>query len=249
MTYQAFPESRCPAPTFVQDGKVLLVGGVLDCKRSWAGEVYYPDPVAIVQFELDIIRRWQTMYKRCAAPLLRRRHSRSKVREIFTRTMLMDPCKNNRRRIPLTSEGLFGASYECSRLGSSSLDQSESWITDDFEGLFNTNFNKDPSRPFRRPSYGAANHNVLGRLHDAVLHNRFFITSSGLPGIGPTTTKVGDTVAVLTGANMPFVLRKGVSMDLQNPYTVVGVCYVHGIMDGEAVVGPDVAKVEEISLL
>lgn len=49
-------------------------------------------------------------------------------------------------------------------------------------------------------------------------------------GMCPDTAQVGDLVCVLFGAQIPFVLRK------REPegYIVVGECYVHGIMDGEA---------------
>lgn len=53
----------------------------------------------------------------------------------------------------------------------------------------------------------------------------------------------------MAGANMPFILRKAPSADYQNSYSVVGVCYVHGIMDGKAVNGPDAGAVEEIILV
>jgi hypothetical protein len=58
----------------------------------------------------------------------------------------------------------------------------------------------------------------------------FFTTSRGLTGVGPRKIQPGDTVVVLFGARVPYVLRrKG------NHYRLIGDCYVHGLVDGEAV--------------
>ena len=48
---------------------------------------------------------------------------------------------------------------------------------------------------------------------------------------------------------MPFVLRKKAASESSMDYFLVGVCYAHGIMDGEAVKGPDAGKLEEIWLV
>lgn len=59
---------------------------------------------------------------------------------------------------------------------------------------------------------------------------RFFTTSSGRIGIGPPTMREGDFVAILFGGYTPYVLRPE-----GGQYSLVGECYVHGIMNGEAV--------------
>lgn len=71
-----------------------------------------------------------------------------------------------------------------------------------------------------------------------VYEKRLFISSKGYIGWGPNTMCPGDTIAVLHGSNMPFVVRAlpeqpaGVSSG--SGYTMVGECYVHGLMNGEA---------------
>ncbi|KAK2035331.1 HET-domain-containing protein [Colletotrichum zoysiae] len=67
------------------------------------------------------------------------------------------------------------------------------------------------------------------QLEKYSLGRRFFITRRGYMGIGPAGTKAGDSVVVLLGAQVPFVLR---SRGL-NKYEVVGETYVSGIMKGE----------------
>ncbi|KAK3367680.1 heterokaryon incompatibility protein-domain-containing protein [Podospora didyma] len=61
---------------------------------------------------------------------------------------------------------------------------------------------------------------------------RFALMASGLMGLAPPRTKVGDVLCVMPGFEMPLLLRR--CQNNQNEYEFVGVCYVHGIMDGEA---------------
>ncbi|KAF5263357.1 hypothetical protein FOXYS1_5894 [Fusarium oxysporum] len=59
------------------------------------------------------------------------------------------------------------------------------------------------------------------------------ITDTGLLGLGHGASKQGDEVWVLAGACVPFLLRKVTN----GTHQVVGEAYIHGIMNGEAVVG------------
>lgn len=83
------------------------------------------------------------------------------------------------------------------------------------------------------------------KIDDAVLtstaHRRFFMTKVGTMGLGPACMQKEDIVYVLDGGNTPFLLRpiKG-RRDVpgygeHECYQLVGDCYVHGIMYGEAV--------------
>ena len=63
---------------------------------------------------------------------------------------------------------------------------------------------------------------------------RLCIGDNGNPLLGPETTKVGDHVVLLFGSPVPLILRP---VDPEQPelhqYTLVGECYVEGIMHGE----------------
>jgi hypothetical protein len=63
--------------------------------------------------------------------------------------------------------------------------------------------------------------NALGR--------RLFGTAKGYLGIGENPLQTGDIVCVLFGAGVPMILRL-----IGGSYRVVGECYLHGIMEGEA---------------
>ena len=56
-------------------------------------------------------------------------------------------------------------------------------------------------------------------------------TTGGYVGHGPSDTKPGDKVAILWGAEVPFILRP----QPQGGFALVGEAYMHGLMDGEGV--------------
>ena len=61
-------------------------------------------------------------------------------------------------------------------------------------------------------------------------NRRFFVTVSGFIGLGPRRMEAEDTIAVLSGSRWPVILRSHGEY-----YELLGTCYVHGIMDSEAV--------------
>ena len=61
---------------------------------------------------------------------------------------------------------------------------------------------------------------------------RVFFTRSSFMGLGNEDVETGDELVVLQGGGLPFVLRP-----VGGDYTLVCVCYVHGIMHGEALGG------------
>lgn len=65
----------------------------------------------------------------------------------------------------------------------------------------------------------------------AVKGRRFGTTSKRYMGLLPRGTKEGDEICIFSGGHIPFVVRRHASSSL---YQLVGECYVHGIMNGEA---------------
>ncbi|KAI1081111.1 heterokaryon incompatibility protein-domain-containing protein [Whalleya microplaca] len=61
---------------------------------------------------------------------------------------------------------------------------------------------------------------------------RFFTTEKGRWGLGPPLLQPGDICAILFGADVPLILRPSHN---QGQYKLVGQCYFHGVMYGEAV--------------
>jgi hypothetical protein len=58
---------------------------------------------------------------------------------------------------------------------------------------------------------------------------RVGITSSERLTLLPREAEVGDVVSIFQGVNVPFVLRKS-----GEHYRLVGSCYLHGMIDGQA---------------
>jgi hypothetical protein len=81
---------------------------------------------------------------------------------------------------------------------------------------------------------GHASMGKAGRFWQAAVsacRSRVFLrTSQGQYGVGPTTVKPGDTLAVLFGSRVPVILRRH-----GNFYRLICDCYIHGLMDGEAI--------------
>ncbi|KAH7076615.1 heterokaryon incompatibility protein-domain-containing protein [Paraphoma chrysanthemicola] len=72
--------------------------------------------------------------------------------------------------------------------------------------------------------------NFAKRIHKVCAHRALFVTQKGYIGLVPWNARVGDAIYVLKGGKTPFILRrKGVG----EKFTLVGECYVYGIMGGE----------------
>ncbi|RKK67398.1 hypothetical protein BFJ69_g14532 [Fusarium oxysporum] len=66
---------------------------------------------------------------------------------------------------------------------------------------------------------------------------RWGVTESGHMGFIPPRSMPGDLICLIYGTQTPLILRRNVcqgSSDLKWTYTLIGECYMHGIMDGEA---------------
>lgn len=74
----------------------------------------------------------------------------------------------------------------------------------------------------------------LERVQEVIWGRRCFRTSSkngdSFVGLAPPETQEGDLICILLGCSVPVVLRK-----FESGFRFLGGCYVHGMMDGEAV--------------
>ncbi|KAH7061687.1 heterokaryon incompatibility protein-domain-containing protein [Paraphoma chrysanthemicola] len=91
------------------------------------------------------------------------------------------------------------------------------------------------------------------RYRDSMAHvcnkRKFFFTKKEFFGVGPGALKNGDWLAILQGADVPFVLREvDMGRDQNQPlppdlkFELVGECYAHGLMLGEAVRGRELTR-------
>jgi hypothetical protein len=70
------------------------------------------------------------------------------------------------------------------------------------------------------------------RLDILYRHNgrRPFVTKGSYLGLGPKDMQSGDVVVIVSGAEVPLILREAP----EGGYKLVGEAYVDGVMDGEA---------------
>lgn len=73
-------------------------------------------------------------------------------------------------------------------------------------------------------------HWVRADIKNATSRRRLIETSQGYIGLGPEYCQVGDQVCVLYGGQVLYILRECGSHE----FKFVGECYLHGMMDGEA---------------
>jgi hypothetical protein len=75
-------------------------------------------------------------------------------------------------------------------------------------------------------------HGYIGDIGIRARGRKPFVTEKGYLGLGPPGLREGDCVAVVSGSNVPFVLRAVGTKD-GVMYHVVGETYLHGAMYGE----------------
>ncbi|KAF4973369.1 hypothetical protein FSARC_347 [Fusarium sarcochroum] len=75
--------------------------------------------------------------------------------------------------------------------------------------------------------------NFWTRIALSAFDKRGFSTAAGMIGLGNRDIQVGDSICILAGGKMPFILRQVEGPGGGVAYQYIGQAYVHGIMDGE----------------
>ena len=82
-------------------------------------------------------------------------------------------------------------------------------------------------------------------------HRRYMITERNYMGLVSSAAEVGDKICIFRGGQTPFVIRDELELQVNNTleverfYSCIGECYLHGMMDGEAMEGPHGEEREE----
>ena len=80
-----------------------------------------------------------------------------------------------------------------------------------------------------------------------VTNNRcLIITEGSVIGLAPALTEVGDVVAIFAGAETPFILRP---RHEAHGYSLLGDCYIHGIMKGELTIERLQERMETLTIV
>jgi len=88
-----------------------------------------------------------------------------------------------------------------------------------------------------------ARNDEIGRWYEQKMSGeltgkKFCATTKGYLGWVPPSAEPGDIVCIFFGSKVPFLLQTGGS----GFYKLIGECYIHGIMEGEAVVEGDLVE-------
>lgn len=92
---------------------------------------------------------------------------------------------------------------------------------------------QSPPDSLKKAAEGGDWQKYENKARDVCWNRSFFTTEHGYMGVGPQCLQIGDKVCVLANGNVPFVLRS--VGESEEEWRLVGECYLHGIMDGEAV--------------
>lgn len=103
----------------------------------------------------------------------------------------------------------------------------------------------------KEAQFGDMNHTVadaaagpfLERVSRSTEGQLLALRRKGYLAMGLETIKLGNIIAIFSGAIVPFVLRP-----IDDHFMVIGPCYVHGIMDGEAFTPDNQKNVRDFEL-
>jgi hypothetical protein len=73
----------------------------------------------------------------------------------------------------------------------------------------------------------------IRRVQRVIWNKKLIRTSRGYLGLAPASAKAGDLVCILYGCSVPLILSQ-LAPEVPRSYLLRGDCYVHGMMDGEA---------------
>lgn len=74
----------------------------------------------------------------------------------------------------------------------------------------------------------------LQRVQSVIWNRKLLVSKQGWIGIAPMAALEGDAVCILHGCSVPVVLRSMKGPRGEMFWYLIGECYVHGMMDGEA---------------
>lgn len=96
--------------------------------------------------------------------------------------------------------------------------------------FISNNHNKNTMNELQQLSNGGDPDEYAALAQNFCFNRSFIITSAGRMGIGPYDTRVGDTVSVILGGGVPYIIR-----NQEARWEFVGEVYVQGLMNGEAI--------------
>lgn len=210
------------------DGRLVLGAGLVDELANITG--IFPAPSIsydnIANGNEDLLE----CFKLCAS-LQNYPNSSHTVFDAFWRSMVAGVDETGRAEAPEAFAEIFSVLLDASTGKEPSLaDQSYTARQKRPEGKGKLT----PSHLGSRTA-GTAFRNARTAMQNAMRNRRLEITSKGFVGLFPGCTTKGDAIHVVGGCPIPYVTRRIEGGNWQ----MIGECYVHGIMKGEALQDDD----------
>jgi hypothetical protein len=90
----------------------------------------------------------------------------------------------------------------------------------------------DPSGAYERADRQSRNYRMA--LQNSMYTKSFCLTKElGMMGMVPGAAQVGDSIVVVAGSRVPFVMRRVSDGGQGTRWILIQECYVHGVMSGE----------------
>jgi hypothetical protein len=126
--------------------------------------------------------------------------------------------------------------------------EEESWPSDLGEELSSISLDQNVTNFLQQPQH--TRETFLKYFQTAevfasrISNGTFCVTKRGYAGLVPGDAEKGDEICVFDGGAVPFILRKSQLKKGVRRYTLIGECYIHGIMYGEALKFEDIKEKE-----
>ena len=209
-----------PATQIMSSGTLSLVGVFID-RVSAVGQMYRLEPGVPSQASDLQFNEWHEMYLNA-----------SKVSQYGS----PDSCENAYQRTIMSDIICYEIDEDGypihNRIQQEDCERFEEWCNDVKSGTAGNEWKEAIQRA----------------VYSGTCYKRFFTTERGYFGLSFANPQPGDEVFVLHGGQVPFVLRRSSQgKGSSATHSLISSCYVHGIMDGEAVKAKE--KTEQMVVL
>ena len=238
---------------FWKDPVLCMVGCYVDIVRE-TGETMTSSTYNIEQATVTILEQWQRILDLPVQSDKQYVTNKCTMFEAFWRTMFGDVMFAS-DDIKATS-GHRPRNIEAYRRAVSEDEPAWIWLWQWFKLLSTSPRRRkgehppdDPPSP--RPGMKLIELDLLFRIN--CMNRKLFTTVNGYIGLGPPQTQIGDVVFILFGSRVPLVLRRHEDQSpitfspdgfgqkhilreitlTKTSYSVIGDCFIHGVMDGE----------------
>ena len=117
------------------------------------------------------------------------------------------------------------------------------WSTEDMITGYNCHFTTLPEHALLSAREKSLSSKYGSLVNKACIGRKFILTAEGRVGLVPAKSQVGDVICIFLGAGAAHVLRP--NNDADKTFQLVGDCYLHGIMNMEALDMLEEGKVEQ----